>query len=70
MSTTPRTDDAYTRSTGAGIYELYQEAKEMELELIAARKRIADLEYAGDRLAKSTIRNGSSHEQWLKTRHQ
>jgi hypothetical protein len=36
MSDTPRTDAAYTASTGAGIYELFQESKDIERELNAA----------------------------------
>lgn len=38
MSETPRTDAAYAASTGAGIYELFQEAKEMETELTHAKQ--------------------------------
>lgn len=37
MSDTPRTDAAYSASFGAGIYELFQEAKEMERELNAEK---------------------------------
>ena len=36
ISDTPRTDAAYTASTGAGIYELFQESKDIERELNAA----------------------------------
>ncbi len=46
MSDTPRTDAAYTASTGAGIYELFQESKDIERELNAANERIKRLEEA------------------------
>jgi chromosome segregation ATPase len=42
MSDTPRTDAAYTASTGAGIYELFQESKDIERELNAASKERDD----------------------------
>jgi hypothetical protein len=44
VSDTPRTDAAYTASTGAGIYELFQESKDIERELKAANDRIKQLE--------------------------
>lgn len=53
MSDTPRTDAAYAASTGAGIYELFQEAKDMERELAAANERIRRLEAAGNALDNS-----------------
>jgi hypothetical protein len=40
MSDTPRTDLAYKNSTGAGIYELFKEAQEIERELNAANTQI------------------------------
>jgi hypothetical protein len=46
VSDTPRTDAAYTASTGAGIYELFQESKDIERELNAANERIKRLEEA------------------------
>ena len=42
MVDTPRTDAAYTASTGAGIYELFQESKDIERELNAASKERDD----------------------------
>jgi hypothetical protein len=50
VSDTPRTDAAYTASTGAGIYELFQESKDIERELNAAQQRIKRLEEAGDKM--------------------
>jgi aminoglycoside phosphotransferase len=50
MSDTPRTDAAYTASTGAGIYELFQESKDIERELNAANDRIKRLEKDSERL--------------------
>lgn len=50
-SDTPRTDAAYSASTGAGIYELFNEAQELERELASAKERIRRLEEAGDALA-------------------
>ena len=50
MSDTPRTDAAYTASTGAGIYELFQESKDIERELNTANKRIKELEAKVDEL--------------------
>jgi uncharacterized protein Yka (UPF0111/DUF47 family) len=46
MSDTPRTDAAYTASTGAGIYELFQESKDIERELNKANERIKNLKSA------------------------
>jgi len=43
MNETPRTDAAYAASFGAGIYELFQEAKEMERELTKAKAELAKL---------------------------
>jgi len=40
MNDTPRTDLAYKNSTGAGIYELFKEAQEIERELTAANSQI------------------------------
>lgn len=40
MVDTPRTDAAYTRSTRAGIYELFKESQDIERELNAANGRI------------------------------
>jgi hypothetical protein len=42
MSDTPRTDAAYTLSTGAGIYELFKESQDIERELNAASKERDD----------------------------
>lgn len=50
MSDTPRTDAAYTLSTGAGIYELFKESQDIERELNAANQRIMRLEEALDTL--------------------
>jgi predicted nucleic acid-binding Zn-ribbon protein len=50
VSDTPRTDAAYTASTGAGIYELFQESKDIERELNTANKRIKELEAKVDEL--------------------
>jgi len=49
-SDTPRTDAAYSASTGAGIYELFKESQELERELAAANERIRRLIEAGDKL--------------------
>jgi phage-related minor tail protein len=46
MNDTPRTDAAYTASTGAGIYELFQESKDIERELNKANERIKNLKSA------------------------
>ena len=42
ISETPRTDAAYARSTGAGIYELFKESQDIERELNAASKERDD----------------------------
>jgi hypothetical protein len=52
MRDTPRTDAAYAASFGAGIYELFQEAKEMERELNEAKAELAELKKALAKLIK------------------
>jgi regulator of replication initiation timing len=42
MSDTPRTDAAYTASTGAGVYELFKESQDIERELNAANVEIEE----------------------------
>ena len=59
MSDTPRTDAAYTASTGAGIYELFQESKDIERELKAANDRINQLQIIISRASMAFFRDGS-----------
>jgi hypothetical protein len=58
MSDTPRTDEAYAASTGAGIYELFKESQDIERELNAANERIKRLEEAGDRMFRMLEHDG------------
>ena len=48
MSDTPRTDAAYTASTGAGVYELFKESQDIERELNRMADRIKQLEEEND----------------------
>lgn len=51
-SDTPRTDAAYSASTGAGIYELFKAAQEIERELSAAKASLAALEADNEHLTQ------------------
>lgn len=53
MSDTPRTDAAYSASTGAASYELFKESQDLERQLAAAKERIRRLEAAGNALDNS-----------------
>jgi hypothetical protein len=69
MSDTPRTDAAYTLSTGAGIYELFKESQDIERELNAANQRIKRLEELGHKLRECASQIGwtsSEDPRWLK----